>query len=209
MNKKKDYCNVCLIFTTTFILHFMVSGCCKSIVYDVSSDKETWGDYVLQKSYVTLTDVFFVKAKEECSFFNNEEQLYIIPPLEVKKCNSPFCVGIPSTIEEYLLYKEGKCHKFVTDEVVGIIKAGTHIMCVNTSKEIAMGIVAHRGDIGGASKKIHIYGQLMDGSFKDKIVDLQYVSEKSEKDTCGYIFYGPDPIILKDVSIPDESQTDS
>lgn len=145
---------------------------------DVTKHEKLWGGYKYQQEYTLLMDVFLRADSNE-----SNPMLLLTPP------GGDRYLGLwsgPYSVQDYEENKE----LWERSRIIGIVSSGTKIKCVELREHGAL--------LWGSS--LDIYAEILDGPYKDKVVNIHDISKIVDYDKSPMTFK-PDIRILRELEI--------
>ena len=165
-----------ILFNFLIFVGVSISGCHPNVqeigAYDkdVTKIKKYWGGYVPNHRYEVKADLFLSNVSR-----GDEAFAAIVPPDSYRQCGGLY--SSPSTVTEYL----DRPNRWPT--TVGVIEEGTLIKCT----------MIRRSGTWLWPASIRVWGQMLNGSHKGVIAELNDISNYKENGT-----YSPDKKFLKE-----------
>ena len=186
ITSKKFAITAIIIVASTFLFFWAGGGFLIMLIdmklahnKDVTNKEQYWGEYHLGQKFELLMDVFLMQEDDW------SERLVLTPEGQLHQHAGLY--SAPNSVAEYLENPE------VWPDIVDVLNSGTQIKCKMVRK--------HGTLLWGSSTTT--FAEILDGPHKDKIVDIEDISELSSKRYRAIIFRKPDPRILKEV-VPTE-----
>lgn len=145
---------------------------------NISDEAEEWAGFDRNATYETEAPLFLVNLSERTN------GLALVPGMEISR--PPATVRGPTSTEDYAARPKQ------WPWVRGVVKPGTRIRAT---------ILRSKGNVRGPNvRRAYVKARIMEGPFRDEVVDLEPISEyRIDEDTGRAYLVGPLEIFLRRV----------